>query len=123
MGSPASSLRVGAIVRIVYGVLALFAPTRMFRAFGFGDPEPDPRYFNALFGGRDIVVGAWIMKAVDEGDLDTALAAHMGCEATDTIALAQEVRRRGGFDRATVGGLVFNLIGWASWIRVALTRD
>ncbi len=107
------------MVRIVYGLLALFAPKRMFDSFGFGEPEPDARYFNALFGGRDIVVGGWILKATDEGDLGTALAAHIGCEATDSIALAQEVRQRGGFDRATAAGLAFNLVGWASWIGVA----
>ncbi len=122
MGSPAASMRIGAVVRILYGVFSLFAPDRMFKASGFDAPEPDVRYFNALFGGRDILVGAWIWKTIDAGDLDTALAAHVGCEATDSIALVQEVRRRGGLDQATIGGLVFNLVGWASWIRVALSR-
>ena len=39
---------------------------------GLDAPETDERYFNALFGGRDIVVGAWIWKAIDDGNLDSA---------------------------------------------------
>ena len=53
------------------------------------------RYFNALFGGRDIVVGLWILKALREGDEDLALQANVGCEAMDSVALAQEIRLRG----------------------------
>jgi hypothetical protein len=56
VGSPATTLRFGGIARIVYGVLALLFPRRMFAASGLGEPDPDVRYFNALFGGRDIVV-------------------------------------------------------------------
>ena len=122
MGSPAATLRLGGIIRIVYGVFALLFPRRMFAAFGFGEPDPDVRYFNALFGGRDIVVGLWICKAVREDDLDLALLANVGCEAGDSAALVQELRHRGGFDRATAAGLVFNLVGWASWLGVALRR-
>ncbi len=84
MGSPAATLRLGGIIRIVYGVFALLFPRRMFAAFGFGEPDPDVRYFNALFGGRDIVVGLWICKAVREDDLDLALLANVGCEAGDS---------------------------------------
>jgi hypothetical protein len=119
MSSPATTLRIGAIVRIVYGVVALFAPARMFKAFGMGDPDPDVRYFNALFGGRDIVVGLWTLKAVDEGRLDHALLANVGCETTDGIALVQEVRSRGKVDGVVAGAIAFNLVGWTSWIRVA----
>jgi hypothetical protein len=119
MSSPATTLRIGAMVRIVYGLFALFAPSRMFKAFGMGDPDPDVRYFNALFGGRDIVVGLWTLKAVDEGRLDEALLANVGCEATDGIALIQEVRSRGRVDGVVGGAIAFNLVGWTSWIRVA----
>ena len=99
MGSPATTLRIGGIARIVYGVLALLFPRRMFAASGLGEPDPDVRYFNALFGGRDIVVGLWILKALREGDEDLALRANVGCEAMDSLALAQEIRLRGGLDR------------------------
>jgi hypothetical protein len=122
MGSPATTLRIGGISRIVYGVLALFLPRRMFAAFGFGEPDPDVRYFNALFGGRDILVGLWILKALREGDEDLALKANIACEATDSIALATELRERGGFDRATTAGLAFNLVGWLSWLGVLRRR-
>ena len=106
VGSPAATLRLGGIIRIVYGVFALLLPRRMFAAFGFGEPDPDVRYFNALFGGRDIVVGLWICKAVREGDLDLALLANVGCEAATRLALVQELRHRGGLrprDRRRAG--------------------
>ena len=122
MGSPATTLRIGGISRIVYGVLALFLPRRMFAALGFGEPEPDVRYFNALFGGRDIVVGLWILKAVRDGDEDLALKANIACEATDSIALATELRERGGFDGTTKAALVFNIVGWLSWLSVLRRR-
>lgn len=123
MASPATSLRIVALVRILYGLFALFAPKRMFASMGFEDPEPDARYFNALFGGRDIVVGAWTLKAVGDGDIDQALLANAGCEATDMVSLVQEVRQRGGLDRATAAGIAFNVIGWANVIGIALRRD
>ena len=123
MGSPATSLRIAAFVRILYGLFALFAPKRMFASMGFDDPEPEARYFNALFGGRDIVVGVWTLKAVGDGDLDQALLANAGCEATDMVALVQEVRHRGGLDRATAAGIGFNVVGWANVIGIALRRD
>jgi hypothetical protein len=122
MGSPATTLRIGGIARIVYGVLALFLPRRMFAAFGFGEPDPDVRYFNALFGGRDILVGLLILKALREGDEDLALKANIACEATDSIALATELRERGGLDRATAAGLAFNVVGWLSWLGVLRRR-
>lgn len=122
MGSPAATLRFGGIARIVYGVLALVFPRRMFAASGFGEPEADVRYFNALFGGRDIVVGLWILKALRDGDEDLALKANIACEATDSVALANELRERGGFDRATAAGLAFNIVGWLSWIGVLRRR-
>jgi hypothetical protein len=122
VGSPATTLRIGGIARIVYGVLALLFPRRMFVASGLGEPDPDVRYFNALFGGRDIVVGLWILKALREGDEDLALQANVGCEAMDSLALAQEIRLRGGFDRATIGGLAFNVVGWLSWLGVVRRR-
>jgi hypothetical protein len=122
VGSPAATLRFGGIVRIVYGLLALFAPKRMFSSFGFDEPDPDARYFNALFGGRDIVVGLWILKAVRDGDEDLALKANIACEASDSVALANELRARGGFDQATSAGLAFNVVGWLSWLGVILRR-
>ena len=122
MGAPATTLRIGGIARIVYGVLALLFPRRMFAASGLGEPDPDVRYFNALFGGRDIVVGLWILKALREGDEDLALQANVGCEAMDSLELAQEIRLRGGFDRATVAGLAFNVVGWLSWLGVLRRR-
>ena len=123
MGSPATTLRIGGIVRIVYGVLALLLPRRMFAAFGFGEPEPDVRYFNALFGGRDIVVGLWILKALT-GRRRGPRAAGEHRLRGDRLDRAryQSCAQRGGLRRDDRGALAFNIVGWLSWLGVLRRR-
>jgi hypothetical protein len=113
------TLMGGVVLRTVYGVLALGAPRLMFRSAGQSEPDPNVRYFNALFGGRDIVVAGWTVAALRQGREREALAANIGCELGDSIALVQELRVRGGLDLFTGVGLAFNLLGWASWTRAA----
>jgi len=38
-------------------------------------------------------------------------------EVTDSIALVEELRGRGGMDRTVAIGLAFNLAGYATWLR------
>jgi hypothetical protein len=113
------TLMVGAIVRTVYGLLSLGAPRLMFRSAGAAEPDPNVRYFNALFGGRDIVVAGWTAAALCQGREREALVANIGCELGDSIALVQELRTRRGLDLFTGVGLAFNLAGWAAWSRAA----
>ena len=102
-------------MRALYGLLALFAPNLLFKLAG-KPVEDEPRYFNALFGGRDLSVTAASVAAMRAGRVEDAVKLNMSCEATDTIALLQEVRARGGFDQTLVAGLAFNAAGWATWI-------
>jgi hypothetical protein len=108
-------MRNGLTVRALYGIFALFLPNVLFKLSG-KPVEDEPRYFNALFGGRDLSVTAASVAAIKAGRTADAVKLNMSCEATDTISLLQEVRARGGFDQTLVAGLAFNIGGWATWI-------
>jgi hypothetical protein len=113
----------GSIVRGLYGVLALLAPHLLTSATPGMDEDDfheDARYFNRLFGGRDLLVAAATVAAVrPSGPTREALAANIFCELTDSISLAEEVRKRGKFDRVTIIGALFNIVGYATWLRAA----
>ena len=104
-------MRNGLAVRALYGLLALFAPNLSGRPV-----EDEPRYFNALFGGRDLSITAASVAAMRAGRVEDAVKLNMSCEATDTISLIQELRARGGFDQTLVAAVAFNVFGWATWI-------
>lgn len=108
----------GALVRTAYGLLSLLAPRAVLSPAGLDDAE-EPRYFNALFGGRDLTVAGLTVAAVRAGREREALLANVSCEATDLVALAQEVRQRGGIDSTLRAGVVFNVLGWLSWAAAA----
>jgi hypothetical protein len=54
---------------------------------------------------------------VRAGEERQATNLNLICEATDTIALLEEVRTRGGLDRTLAIGLAFNVAGYATWLR------
>jgi hypothetical protein len=108
-------MRNGTSVRLGYGVLSLFAPDLLFKLSGKA-AEPEPRYFNALFGGRDLTVCAATVAALNAGREREAVLINMSCEATDLVALLQEVRQRGGLDQTLVAAIGFNAFGWATWL-------
>src|SRR5437868_4424887 len=91
----------GLVGRALYGVFALFAPDQLFKLAG-KPLEDEPRYFNALFGGRDLTVTGASIAALRAGRTHEAVALNMSCEATDTVSLIQELRARGGFDQTLV---------------------
>jgi hypothetical protein len=110
----------GSIVRALYGVVALLFPKLLFSLpLGVKEEEvgPEGRYFNRLFGGRDLLVAGATVSAVKAGAARQAVQANLICELTDTISLAEEVRRRGKLDRTLVIGLLFNVTGYATWLR------
>ena len=109
----------GAIVRTAYGLLSLFAPKAIFAPAGQGKPPPDSRYFNALFGGRDLTVAAVTFAALRSGREREALLANVSCEATDFMALVQEIRQGRRVDSVVIVGALFNLGGWISWAMAA----
>jgi hypothetical protein len=86
-------------------------------------PEDDPRYLNALFGGRDLTVVGVTAVAMNRGREREAIMLNLSCEATDLIALLQELRQRGGTDETTVAGIAFNAFGWATWLTALALLD
>lgn len=118
------TLMLGSIIRALYGLLALLAPKLLFGVVGKkgADVDPQARYFNRLFGGRELVVAAVTVAAVRGGAQSQAVKANVACELTDTVALVEEVRSRGRLDRTLAVGLAFNLVGWALWLHALWAR-
>ena len=112
----------GSAVRAGYGIAALLFPKQLAAAGAMReeDVDLDARYINRLFGGRDLLVAALTLAGVRAGDDAGMAKLNLVAEATDTLALIEELRSRGGLDRTLLIGLVFNLFGYATWIR-ALT--
>jgi hypothetical protein len=102
-------------VRLGYGLLSLAAPDLLFKLSG-KPVEDEPRYFNALFGGRDLTVVAATLAALKAGREKEAVLINMSCEATDLAALLLEARRRGGLDQTLTAAIGFNAFGWSSWL-------
>jgi hypothetical protein len=115
----AKMLLQGSALRATYGLLALLFPKALNAAAGQTeeDVDPDARYINRLFGGRDLLVAGLTVAAVRAGDERHATNINLVCEATDTISLLEELRARGRFDRTLAIGLAFNVAGYATWLR------
>jgi hypothetical protein len=105
----------GSAVRLAYGVLSLFAPNLLFKLSG-KPVEADPRYFNALFGGRDLTVVGATVAALNAGREREAVLLNISCEASDLVALSLEARARGGLDQTLIAAIGFNLFGWSTWL-------
>jgi hypothetical protein len=119
MASARQLLLQGSAARAGYGITALLFPKQLAAAGGMKeeDVDLDARYLNRLFGARDILVAALTVAKIRSGDEAGATKLNLVAEATDTIALVEEVRSRGGLDRTLFIGLVFNAFGYATWIR------
>jgi hypothetical protein len=113
----------GSVIRGLYGILALIAPKVLIAAspgLAEEDFHEDARYFNRLFGGRDLLVALATVLAARRGSADReTLAANIFCEVTDSISLAEELRTRGKPDRITIIGALFNVAGYSTWLRAA----
>jgi hypothetical protein len=109
----------GSVGRAAYGILALLFPKLLFKSVGMDEAgvDPEARYFNRLFGGRDLLVAGATVAAIRSGAEKQATKANLICELTDTVSLAGELKARGGMDRTLAIGLAFNLAGYATWVR------
>jgi len=109
----------GSIVRALYGILALFLPKVLLAGVGMSDEDlgDEARYFNRLFGGRDLLVAICTIAAVRAGNDANAVKANLFCEATDSISLGEEIRVRGKIGRTTIIGAAFNVFGYLTWLR------
>ncbi len=109
----------GSVGRAIYGIIALFFPKLFEQGPGGVRFGPDARYLNRLFGARDILLAMITIFSVQRGNVREALAINMVAEATDSVAVVAEIADRGGVDKVTAGGVVFNVFGFANWIRAA----
>ncbi len=109
----------GSIIRALYGVLALFFPKLLLTGSGMTEEDlgAEARYFNRLFGGRDLLVAGATVMAVRAGAPEPAVKANLVAEFTDTLSLVEEMRSRGGLDRTLAIGLAFNVGGYLTWLR------
>jgi hypothetical protein len=105
----------GTAVRGAYGLASLFTPDLLFKLSG-KPVEAEPRYFNALFGGRDLTIAGLTLLALKADRDKDAVLLNMSCEATDLVSLLQELRARGGIDQTTAAGIAFNVFGWSTWV-------
>ncbi len=109
----------GSVGRAIYGVIALCFPKLFEQGPGAIRFGPDARYMNRLFGARDILLALISIFSVQRGNVREALAINMIAEASDTVAVVTEIADRGGVDKVTAGGVLFNVAGFANWIRAA----
>ena len=109
----------GSVGRAAYGILALLFPKLLFKSVGMDEAgvDPEARYFNRLFGGRDLLVAGATVAAVKGGAEEQATKANLICELTDSVSLAAELRARGRMDRTLAIGLAFNVVGYLTWLR------
>ena len=109
----------GSVVRALYGILALFMPKLLLASIGMREEDvgDEARYFNRLFGGRDLLVAIGTVAAVRAGGDANAVKVNLFCEATDSIALGEEIRVRGKIGRTTIIGAAFNVLGYFTWLR------
>jgi hypothetical protein len=104
----------GAMLRLGYGALSLFAPDVLLKSLGapadlLGDQG---RYFNRLVGGRELMLGAGTICSIKAGHTQRSAKTNLILEAADTVALVQEARLRGGLDATLARGLGFNVVGY-----------
>lgn len=109
----------GSIGRAAYGIFALLLPKLVLKSVGIDpdDVDPDSRYFNRLFGGRDLLVAGATVAAVKAGAERQAAMANLVCEFTDSVALVEELRGGRRLDRTLSVAVAFNVTGYLIWLR------
>lgn len=118
------AIRFVAIVRLAYGLVAIFLPRAWPRFFRLDPDDPDARMWNAFLGSRDIALGLHSLKvAKDPSRLGDVILLNQACEVGDTILVAGEIRHgRSPKSFVTIAAFVFNGVMHAVWIRVLLLR-
>jgi hypothetical protein len=118
------SIRFVAIVRLAYGVVAIFAPRVWPRVFRLDPDNADARMWNGFLGSRDIALGVHSLAVANDPSRQVdVILLNEACEVGDTILNAQEVRHgRSPKSFASIAAFVFNAGMHAIWIRVLLLR-
>jgi uncharacterized protein DUF4267 len=122
MGAGAQLAR-GAAIRLAFGISALLEPEATSRLLGVPRKRINRSgsYALRLFAARDVILGL-ATAAAGNGDpiaQRRAIVANLAAEAADSAALLSEARDRGGVRGELVGGALFNVAGYATWLAAA----
>jgi hypothetical protein len=97
---------VSGLGRMAIGAALALAPERALRTLGFRDVSPTAVAVSRLAGGRDIVLGAVMMAAVDDPDrLRRASLANAAVDAGDAATFAAALAHGGDVRTAALRGL------------------
>lgn len=116
------SIQFVGLVRIGYGIAALFFPRFTAKFFRLDPDNPDARAWNAFLASRDFAIGFHALAARDEPRRSDAILLNQCCEVFDSMVVGQEIRQGRPFGFFTIAGIVFNLGMHAIWLRVHLLR-
>jgi hypothetical protein len=118
------SIQFVALVRIVYGLVAIFAPRVWPKVFRLDPDDPDARLWNAFLGSRDIAIGIHSLTvAGDPTRHRDVILINQASEIGDSVLVAQEIRHgRSPRSFVTLAAFAFNGVMHAIWIRVHLLR-
>ena len=119
-GSPL--MAVGALLRLTYGLGALFAPR--FMAGRYAAAEPDSVMNLRGFGGQQIAIGIFTLLSSRSKEMARpVLLLNAGVEVCDMVAGGLEVRERGARDPIALGGVLLPFVGLTTWLTALITLD
>jgi hypothetical protein len=97
---------VSGLGRMAIGAALALAPERALSALGFTDVSPTAVAASRLAGGRDLVLGAVMMAAIDDPDrLRTSSIANAAVDAGDAATFLAALARGDELRTAAVRGL------------------
>jgi hypothetical protein len=97
---------VSGLGRMAIGAALALAPERALSALGFTDVSPTAVAASRLAGGRDLVLGAVMMAAIDDPDrLRAASIANAAVDAGDAATFAAALAHDDGLRTAALRGL------------------
>jgi hypothetical protein len=115
-------MTAGGLVRLTYGLGALFAPR--FVAGRYAAAEPDSVMNLRGFGGQHIAVAIFTLLAARSHKMARpALLLNTGIEIGDMVAGGLEVRERGTRDPIAIGGVLLPLVGLTTWLTALIRLD
>lgn len=113
-------MALGAVLRLTYGMGAMFAPRSVAGRLAAAEPESVMNLRG--FGGQHIAVGVFtLVSARSSTGARPALLLNAGMEICDVVAGGLEVRERGHRDPIAVGGVLLPFVGLTIWLTALRT--
>jgi hypothetical protein len=115
MATARSLMTAGSLVRLAYGLGAMFAPR--FMAGRYAPVEPASVMSLRGFGGQYMGLAVFTLAAARSPELARpALLLNAGVDACDALAGGFEVREKGPGDPIALGGIALPALGIATWL-------